>query len=260
MLLAIDIGNTNITLGLFKGEVAHAPRGPFKVWRLSTNPAKTADEYGSKILDLFHYALIESAAVRGVAVASVVPALDPVFEELSSKYFKRKAFFVTCAATGGITLQYDPPSEVGADRIADAAAAYALYGGPTIIIDFGTATTFDCVTKKGEYLGGVIAPGPKISAESLVRRTAKLPRVEMRKPQQAIAKSTVSSIQAGLYFGYIGLIKEVLRRLRKEMHGNPLVIATGGLAHLIVPEIKEVRYILPDLTLEGIRIIWEKAQ
>jgi type III pantothenate kinase len=227
---------------------------------LSTNSSKTADEYGSKILDLLHYAVIDAASVKEVAIASVVPALDPVFEELVASYFKKKAFFITGAVTGGITVKYETPSEVGADRIADAAAAYAFYGGPAVIIDFGTATTFDCVSKKGEYLGGVIAPGPKISAESLALRTAKLPRVEMLKPKKAIATTTVTSIQSGLYFGYVGLIKEILNRIRKEMPGSPRVIATGGLAHLMVPEIKEVRQILPDLTLEGIRIIWEKEQ
>jgi type III pantothenate kinase len=157
-----------------------------------------------------------------------------------------------------IDILYENPQEVGADRIANAVAAYASFGGPVIVLDFGTATTFDCVSRKGEYIGGVIAPGPGISADSLAKYTSKLPRVEIAKPQKAIGKTTIGGIQSGLYYGYIGLIKEILKRVKSEMNGSPEVIATGGLAGLIAPELKEVKAVIPELTLEGIRIIWEK--
>jgi type III pantothenate kinase len=261
MLLVIDIGNTNITLGLFEFDTAgHPRRGPSQTWRLSTNRAKTADEYGIEILALFHVAGRDTGVLRGVAIASVVPPLDHVFAELTEIYFHHRAFFVgpRTRALGG--MLYDNPAEVGADRVADAAAAFAFFGGPAIVIDFGTATTFDCINVRGQYLGGIIAPGPLISAESLAERTAKLPRVEVAKPERAIAQSTVTSIQAGLYYGYVGLIKEILTRITAELPGKPKIIATGGLANLIVPEIREVRHVVPELTLEGIRIIWEAAQ
>lgn len=257
MMLAIDIGNTNITLGMFRSRSGTAERSPIAVWRLSTNRNGTEDEYGPRVLDLLRYAALDPSDVRGVAVASVVPRLDGVFADVSRRYFRQEAYFVT-ARSAGVTVRYGVLSEVGADRIANAAAAHAFFKGPGIVVDFGTATTFDCVSAAGEYLGGVIAPGPRISAESLFQRTAKLPRAEVVKPAAAIGKSTIDSIQSGLYFGYIGLIKEVLKRIAREMHGKPYVIATGGLAGLIVPEIKEVKRVLPELTLEGIRILWEK--
>ena len=257
MLLAIDIGNTNITLGLFGFKNGKAVAKPLKVWRLFTNKSETADEYGQKILDLFHYGKIDPLKLKAIAVASVVPVLDSVFKELSQQYFRKKIFFVE-GTPSVLKMKYDNPGEVGADRIADAFAAYHFFKGPAIVIDFGTATTFDCIDKDGFYLGGAIAPGPLISAESLSKKTAKLPQVEMANPKKAIGKTTVKSIQSGLYFGYVGLIKEILKRIRSEMACEPLIMATGGLAGLMVPEIKEVRKILPDLTLEGIRLIWQK--
>lgn len=260
MLLAIDIGNTNVTLGIFKYEAGRPLKKPVKTWRLSTNTSLTDDEYGTKILDLFHYSLLETVDIKGVAIANVVPTLTPVFDDMVRKYFNRKAFFVGSGAQSPIPVVYDNPKEVGADRIANAVAAYAFYGGPAIVIDFGTATTFDCINRKGEYIGGVIAPGPRISAESLARRTAKLPRVDIEPPARVIGKSTIQGIQSGLYYGYIGLVKEILKRIRHEMPGHPRLIATGGLARLIVKDVREVREIAPDLTLEGIRILWEKAQ
>jgi type III pantothenate kinase len=259
MLLTIDIGNTNITLGVFKYAQGKPVKGPANIWRLHTNVKMTEDEYGTKILDLLQYAFIETAGIKAVAVASVVPALNRTFEEMTLKYFKQAAFFVGREALPKIDVLYENPEEVGADRIANAVAAYAYYGGPVIVLDFGTATTFDCISKKGVYLGGAIAPGPGISAEALAKFTSKLPRVEMKKPEKAIGKSTIRAMQSGLYYGYIGLIKEILQRTKKEIVGTPVVIATGGLAGLIVPEIKEVKAIVPELTLEGIRIIWEKV-
>jgi type III pantothenate kinase len=258
MLLTIDIGNTNITLGVFGVRNGTVQATPQRIWRLATRKAQTSDEYGPKLLDLFRCASLDPRALKGVAVASVVPALDATFAAVSREYLGREAFFVTNDHSSPIRNLYDNPEEVGADRIANAAAAFTLFRGPAIIIDFGTATTFDCVGGKGEYLGGAIAPGPRISAESLVQRTAKLPRVEITHPSRAIGKSTAASIQSGLYFGYIGLIKEILQRIKGEMRGKPLVIATGGLAGLIVPEIREVKEIVPELTLEGIRILWER--
>ena len=257
MLLAIDIGNTNITLGLFGFRNGKAAAKPLKVWRLFTNKSETADEYGQKILDLFHYGKIDPSKLKAIAAASVVPVLDSVFKELSIKYFGKKIFFVE-GNSSILKMKYDNPDEVGSDRIADAYAAYHFFKSPAIIIDFGTATTFDCIDKDGCYLGGAIAPGPLISAESLYKKTAKLPQVEIAKPKSAVGKTTVKSIQSGLYFGYVGLIKEILKRIRSEMKCEPLIMATGGLADLIVPEIKEVRKILPDLTLEGIRLIWQE--
>lgn len=260
MLLAIDVGNTNVTLGIFGYKNGRPVKDPVKTWRLSTGKAMTEDEYGTKILDLFHYALLETVDVKGVAIANVVTSLDQVFEDMVRKYFKRKAFFVTAGGKSPIPILYGNPGEVGADRIANAAAAYAFYGGPAVVIDFGTATTFDCINKKGEYIGGVIAPGPRISAESLARRTSKLPLVDIEPPARVIGKSTIEGIQSGLYYGYIGLVKEILKRIKDEMKGSPRLIATGGLARLIVEDVREVREIAPDLTLEGIRILWERAQ
>jgi len=219
----------------------------------------TEDEYGTKIFDLLQYALIEKSGIKAVAVASVVPALNRTFEEMVSKYFKKTVFFIGGAALPKIDILYENPEEVGADRVANAVAAYAYYGGPVIVLDFGTATTFDCISRKGTYLGGAIAPGPGISAEALANFTSKLPRVEIKQPDKAIGKSTIRAMQSGLYYGYIGLIKEILQRTKKEMAGTPVVIATGGLAGLIVPEIREVKAVVPELTLEGIRIMWEKS-
>jgi type III pantothenate kinase len=259
MLLAIDIGNTNITLGIFKLSKGKYLPKPVKVWRLDTNKSETADKFGRNILDFLKLNNISSADIKAVAIASVVPALDPVFENASAKYFGKKAFFVD-GNTSFLKMKYDNLNEVGADRIADAVAAYHFYRGPSIVIDFGTATTFDCIDKNGVYLGGVIAPGPLISAEALAKKTSKLPQVEVVKPKSAIGKSTVKGIQSGLYFGYVGLVKEILKRIRSEMNGNPKILATGGLADLIVPEIKEVKKILPDLTLEGIRLVYQNQK
>ncbi|MCL2335133.1 MAG: type III pantothenate kinase [Endomicrobia bacterium] len=259
MFLALDIGNTNITVGIFNIENGKIKSGPVKVWRMSTSKGQTADEYGTMLMDMFYYNGFDAKKVRHVAVASVVPALNAVFEELISKYFNKKAFFVNHINCGGLKFAAGNPSEAGADRIADAVAAYHLYGGGCIIIDFGTATTFDCVDLKGRYLGGAIAPGPAISAQSLNLKTAQLPQVEMKKPQKAIGTTTVECIQSGLYFGYVGLIKELIARTKKEMKVNH-IIATGGLAGLISGEIKEIKHIAPDLTLEGMRIIWERQK
>ena len=260
MLLAIDIGNTNITLGVFKYESNRPVKGPVKVWRLSTDKSKTADEFGSKILDFFHYSMLESNDIKAVAVANVVPALNAVFEEVSVKYFGQKPFYVSGDKQDVVQNLYEDPGEVGADRIANAAAAYAFFGGPAIVIDFGTATTFDCIGKNGSYIGGVIVPGPMLGAEALAEKTAKLPKVEIVKPQKVIGKNTVTSMQSGLYYGYTSLIRGILDGIKKEMKGAPVIIATGGLAGKIIKELKEVKAVIPELTLEGIRIIYLKSK
>jgi type III pantothenate kinase len=257
MFLALDIGNTNITVGLFKMEGQNISNNPLKVWRMSTVKVQTSDEYATVLMDMFFYNGIDSKDVKHIAVASVVPSLNVVFEEMAKKYFNKKIFFVNHKNSGGLKFTSLDKKEVGADRIADVVAAHAMYGGGCIVIDFGTATTFDCIDSKGRYLGGAIAPGPLISAQSLSLKTAQLPQVELKKPLKAIGTTTVECIQAGLYFGYAGLVKEIIKRIKKEMKVNH-IIATGGLASLMLNEIDEIEVVLPNLTLEGIRIIWKK--
>ena len=251
MFLAIDIGNTNITFGLFEVKNGKTVLGPKKVWRMATLKGQTSNEYAAAFRD------IDAESVKSIGIASVVPSLNPVFKDLVKKCFRKKAFFVNYINNGGLKLAVLKPKETGADRIANAAAAYSLFGGGTVIIDFGTATTFDCVDLKGRYTGGAIAPGPAISAQSLNLKTAQLPRVEMKKTRRAIGKNTVECMQSGLFFGYIGLIKELIARIKKEMKVNR-IIATGGLASLMTSEIKEIKRVCPNLTLEGIRIIFER--
>jgi type III pantothenate kinase len=256
MFLALDIGNTNITIGLFNIQNEKVLPGPLKVWRMSTIKGQTSDEYATMLKNMFFYSGFDAKKVTCIGIASVVPSLNLVFEELVKNYFDKEAFFVNLINSRGIIFAVANPKEVGADRIADAVAAYCLYGGGCVIIDFGTATTFDCIDEKGRYLGGAIAPGPAISAQSLSLKTAQLPQVEMKKPLKSIGTTTVESIQSGLYFGYVGLVKELIERIKAEMEVKH-IIATGGLAGLMLGEIKEIEVILPNLTLEGIRIIWE---
>jgi type III pantothenate kinase len=268
MLLAIDIGNTNITLGLFPAAPA-APRrsGPpappkaLQTWRLSTRSHLTADDYGPSLRSLLQSAGLDPDRLAGVAVASVVPALDPVFREVADRYLGRPALFVGPGVATGVRVLVDAPAEVGADRIVNAAAAFARKRRACIVVDFGTATTFDCVSAGGDYRGGVIAPGPVMAAEGLARRTAKLPHVGVfRRPARALGTNTLDSIAAGLYHGYVGLTREILRRLLAEMKGRPAILATGGLAPLIGPEIGDIKEIVPDLTLEGLWLIWRLNQ
>jgi len=259
MFLAIDIGNTNITFGLFAEKNGKILPKPQKTWRMSTVKGRTVDEYGAMLMGMFFYSDFDSSKVKNVAIASVVPALNSAFQELILKYFGKKAFFVDYKNSGNLKFAGNNPQEAGADRIADAVAAFNIYGGGCIVIDFGTATTFDCIDLKGKYLGGAIAPGPQISAQSLNLKTAQLPQVEMKKPDNAIGENTVECIQSGIYFGYVGLIKEIIARIKKEMPVKT-IIATGGLAGLMTGEIKEIKINNPDLTLEGIRIIFEKSK
>ncbi len=251
MLLAIDIGNTNVVLGVFDDERL------VENWRVGTNTQITPDEYAMIFRDLFGFAKLDFSRITGVIISSVVPPLLPVMVEMSRKYFKITPLVVTHELSTGITIRYDNPKEVGADRIVNAAAAYRLYGGPVIIVDFGTATTFCAVTKGGEYLGGAICPGIKISAEALFQRASKLPRVELIKPPAIIGTDTVSAMQAGIIFGYAGLVDGIVRRMKKELSSQARVIATGGLAELVAPETESIEEIRPQLTLEGLSLLFK---
>ncbi|MDR3049861.1 MAG: type III pantothenate kinase [Elusimicrobiota bacterium] len=264
MLIIFDIGNTNITIGLFWGSGGKAALSktandkPIKVWRLSTLNGGTADEYGIFITNIFNQASIDIQDIKAVAIASVVPSLNLVFETLSKQLIGKKPFFINQKNSGGLKIKLQNPKELGADRIANAAAAFSLFGGGCIVIDFGTATTFDCIDLKGRYIGGAIALGPNLAAQALNLRAAQLPLVEMKNPQKAIGTSTVECIQSGLYYGYIGLIKEILARTKKEMKIRH-IIATGGLAQIMSEAIEEIESVEPDLTLQGIKIIWENS-
>ncbi|MGB9803977.1 MAG: type III pantothenate kinase [Desulfofundulus sp.] len=252
MILVFDVGNTNIVLGIYKGQEL------LEHWRLSTNPQRTADEYGMLLRDLFQYAGISRRDVKALVISSVVPPLMLALEQMSEKYFGVKPLVVGPGIKTGLAIKYDNPKEVGADRIVNAVAGYELYGGPLIIVDFGTATTFDAISARGEYLGGAIAPGIGISTEALFARAAKLPRVELVRPQSVIGKNTVSSMQAGIIFGFVGQVDEIVRRMKDEMGGNPIVLATGGLAELIARESRTIDRVDPLLTLKGLRLIYER--
>ena len=251
MLLAIDIGNTNVVLGVFEGE--HLREN----WRIGTKLQMTADEHAMVLKDLFGFAGLEFRQVTGVIISTVVPPLLPVLTEVSRKYFGLEPLSVSSELRTGLTYAYDNPREIGADRIVNAVAAYRFYGGPLIIVDFGTATTFCAVTKNGEYLGGAIVPGIRISAEALFQRASKLPRFELVRPPSIIGKDTVSAMQAGMLYGYAGLVDRIVEQMKKEFATDAKVVATGGLAELVARETRSVTEIRPDLTLEGLRIIYE---
>lgn len=251
MLLAIDIGNTNIVLGVFDQDKLA------ENWRVGTNAQITPDEYAMTFKDLFNFSGIEFKQITGVIISTVVPPLLPVMVEMSRKYFRIEPMVVTHQIKTGIKIHYDNPKEVGADRIVNAAAAYQIYGGPVIIVDFGTATTFCAVTKDGEYLGGAITPGVKISAEALFQRASKLPRVELTKPPKVIGTDTISAMQAGIIYGYAGLVDGIVERMKKELSTQARVVATGGLAELVSSETKSIQEIKPHLTLEGLRLLYE---
>ena len=251
MLLAIDIGNTNIAFGVFEGEKMRA------TWNVANDIHKTADEYAVLLLSLLSRQNITSSDIDHAIICSVVPPLEPVFEELSKRYFGISPLIVGPGVKTGVRICTDNPREVGADRVANTAAAHRLYGGPVIVIDFGTATTVDAVSKEGEYLGGAIAPGIGISAEALFERASKLPRIELVAPQNAIGRNTETAMQSGVIFGYVGLIESLVHRIRQELGGKARVIATGGLADVIAKETKIVDAVNPDLTLVGLRLIHE---
>lgn len=252
MLLAFDIGNTTVAVGLFRGPKL------VKSWKIKTDRDKTGDEYGAVLLNLFQVAGLEPKKIKAAILSSVVPPLTPVMQDMCRTYFGLDPLVVGPGLRTGMPILYENPLEVGADRIVAAVAAYEKHGGPAVIVDFGTATTFDAVSAKGEYLGGAIAPGIQIAAEALYLKTARLPRIEIRKPKQAIGRTTVSSMQSGLYFGYIGLVTNIIDEVRKEIGKNAKVIATGGFGGEITPEVPAIDHYEPDLILEGLKIIYER--
>ncbi|QZY57563.1 type III pantothenate kinase [Crassaminicella profunda] len=253
MLLAFDVGNTNIVLGVYKGkELLHS-------WRFATDKSKSSDEYGMLINQLFQYEGVSINDVKDVIISSVVPPIMYTLEHTALKYCNKEAIVIGPGIKTGMNIKYDNPKQVGADRIVNAVAAYEKYGGPLVIVDFGTATTFCAISKKGEYLGGTIAPGVKISSEALFQHAAKLPRVELVKPGKVICKNTVNSMQSGMVYGYVGLVDYIVRRMKEELGDpNTKVIATGGLASLIMSESETIDEIDKMLTLEGLRIIYER--
>jgi len=263
MLLVVDVGNTNTVLGVFQvaRDNTGARYGPLIAhWRVSTTKTQTVDEYGVLFRNLFATNGIEFTEVEGAVISSVVPPLDSTLREVCERYFHSRPLFVEPGVKTGMPIHYDNPAEVGADRIVNGVAAFEKFGGPCIVVDFGTATTFDVVSKKGEYLGGVITPGIGVSADALFARTARLPRVDIRKPPRVLATNTVNSVQSGLYYGYLGLIDGILERLIAELGDNVAVVATGGLAALMGGGSKYIREVDDLLTLEGLRIIYERNQ
>ena len=252
MLLALDIGNTNIEIGVFKEKKL------VENWKMRTEKEKTSDEYTLSLLNMFQFSHIEAEEIEFVIISSVVPPLTPVFQNLSQKCFKVKPHVVGPGLKTGMPILYENPLEVGADRVVAAVAAFEKYRGPCIVVDFGTATTFDAISANGEYLGGAIAPGIQISEEALFLKTAKLPRIEIIKPHKAIGRSTVASMQSGLFFGYIGLISNIIKKIKRELGEKVKVVSTGGFAAQISREIKYIDCHEPHLVLEGLRIIHER--
>ena len=258
MLLAIDVGNTNIVLGVFEGELLT------ESWRLVTMRERTSDEIGILVTHLFERSRIDLALVDGIILSSVVPPLTRTMEEMCERYFEKAPLTVDPASNTGMPVLYQPPTDVGADRVVNAVAAYEAFGRtegiPLIVVDFGTATTFDAISKRGEYIGGVICPGIGISADALFQRAARLPRVDVRKPPSVIGRTTVTSMQAGLFFGYVSMVDGIVARMRAELEDGEraICIATGGMADVLASETTVIQRVVPDLTLQGLRIIWAR--
>ncbi|MGC2400337.1 MAG: type III pantothenate kinase [Acidobacteriaceae bacterium] len=258
MLLTLDVGNTNTVLGLYQLSsnelITH--------WRISTLRAQTADEYGVLFLNLFSMRKVDATEVSAIIISSVVPPLESTLRQVCERYFNLKPMFVEPGIKTGMPILVDNPAELGADRLVNGVAAFARYGGPCIVVDFGTATTFDVISPKGEYLGGVIAPGLAISAEALFSRAARLSRVDVKKPAKVVGTNTVAHVQSGLYYGYIGLVDGILERMLNETRGHdsptPKIVATGGLARLIVSDSRFIEIIDDMLTLDGLRLIYER--
>lgn len=256
MIFVLDVGNTNIVLGIYKGKELLVD------WRLSTDHKRSSDEYGIQVRQLFEQNNIKISDIEGVIISSVVPNIMYSLEHMIRKYFDKTPIVVGPGVKTGINIKYDNPKEVGADRIVNAVSAFDIYKNSMIIIDFGTATTFCAITKNGDYLGGTICPGIKISSDALFEKAAKLPRVELSKPETIICKNTVASMQAGIVYGYIGQVDYIVRKMKEEMMAKgeeePIVIATGGLAKLIAEESSTIDKVESFLTLDGLRIIYEK--
>ena len=256
MLLAIDVGNTNIVLGVFEGDRL------VDSWRLATLRERTSDEIGIWVGQLFEHRGISQSQISGIVMGSVVPPLTGTFIKMAQRYFDMTPLNVDSSIDTGMAILYKNHTEGGADRLLNGVAAYRLYGRdrhlPMIVVDFGTATTFDAISAKGEYLGGVICPGMQISADALFQRAARLPRVDVRKPCEVIGRTTVGAIESGLYWGYVSLVEGVVRRMREDLGGHVACIATGGLAGILSPDIDLIEEVDPDLTLHGLRMVWER--
>lgn len=252
MLLVIDVGNTNIVLGIFKDQelVDH--------WRVSTDRLRTTDEYGVLIRHLFYLNGVNSEEIDAIIISSVVPPVMPTLERMCQRYFGLTPLVIGPGVKTGMDIKYDNPREVGADRIVNAVAAYEKFGGPVIIIDFGTATTFCAVDKKGTYLGGAICPGIGISTDALVQRTAKLPRIEVVQAEKVICRNTVESMQAGVFYGFVGQVDGIVTRMRRELGCKAKVVASGGLAVIVAPATDAIDVVEPMLTLEGLKIIYDR--
>jgi type III pantothenate kinase len=251
MLLAVDIGNTNVTLGVFEGDKLKA------TWRMAADVNQMGDEYAALLLTLLNYEGMKASDIREAAMCSVVPPLVGTFEELLGRYFNISPLVVRAGVKTGVRIVFDNPREVGTDRIVNAAAAHHLYRGAVIVLDMGTGTTFDIVSREGDFIGGVIAPGIGIAAQALYTRTAALPRVELVHPQKAIGSNTIAAMQSGIVFGYIGLVEGLLARIQKELGTKALVVATGGYAELIAKGTKVIDEVNPDITLVGLRLIYQ---
>jgi type III pantothenate kinase len=273
MLLVLDVGNTNTVLGVFakvakvhpgEGGAAEFDTPQYELlvanWRVATTQTQTVDEYGVLFRNLFAMANLEPKGIHGIVISSVVPPLDSTLRQVCERYFNCKPLFIEPGVKTGMPVLYENPAEVGADRIVNSVAAFEKYGGPCVSVDFGTATTFDCVSAKGEYIGGVICPGIAISAEALFGRTARLQRVDIRKPARVIGTTTVGSMQSGLYYGYLGLVDGILELLLAELGKDTKVVATGGLASLIGSGSKYIKHVDDFLTLEGLRIIYQRNE
>ena len=254
MLLALDAGNTNITIGVFDGSKL------IRHWRLRTVQDQTSDEWGILMRNLFSLAELDLDRIHGIIVASVVPPLDSTLAGMGRRYFNREPMFVTSTTDTGLILRYDNPREVGADRIVNSVAAFEKYGGPCVVVDLGTAITFDAINGNAEYLGGLICPGIGMSVQGLFTRTARLPLVDFREPDRVIGTNTVTSMQSGLYYGVIGMIDGIVERVVAELGANTKAIATGGQAELIIRGSRYLRHVDADLTLEGLHLIWQRNQ
>ena len=252
MILTLDIGNTNIKTALFDGE------NMVQYWRISTNRMMSSDEYGILLANLFKHSGHELSSVTGIIMSSVVPSINFTIEHMCKNYFGFEPLQVAPGVKTGINIRYDNPRELGSDRIANAVAAYELYGGPCIFIDFGTATTFGVVDKEGSFLGGTICPGIKLSSEALVTGTAKLPRFELNRPDSVIGRTTLSNLQSGMFYGYVGLVRNIVRKIRQELGEDAYVVATGGMALMIADESNVIDKLDGLLTLKGLRLIYER--